>query len=70
MQLIKKAIFIKILTSTISLVSFNLLAQPSGIAFSTEGEHLLRRYISLLKIQSREMDKGSGQQTQMANANS
>jgi hypothetical protein len=56
MNVVKKTLFIETLLSAIGLVSFNLLAQPISCAVYTEGEHLLRRYLALLKMQSFKME--------------
>jgi hypothetical protein len=65
---INKTLFIKTLFSAISLMSFNLLAQPISSSVFTEGEHLLRRYLSLLKMQSQKTEEGCRQEMLMANA--
>ena len=58
-----KNIFIKALCSAISLLSFNLLAQPSSLVIDIEVEHLLKRYKSLLKTQSRKMEEDTACKT-------
>ncbi len=70
MDLFKKTLFIKALFSAISLVTFNLLAQPVSPSAFTEGEHLLRRYISLLKMRSQKMEEDCPQKMLIVNAHS
>jgi hypothetical protein len=70
MDLFKKTLFVKALFSVISLITFNLLAQPISSSAITEGEHLLRRYLSILKMQSQKMEEDCGQKMQMINVHS
>ena len=57
MNVIKKTVFVDTLFSAIGLVSFNLLSQPMSSAIYTEGEHLLRRYLSLTKMRSQKTEE-------------
>jgi hypothetical protein len=69
MDLFKKTLFVKTLFSVISLITFNLLAQPISSSAITEGEHLLRRYLSILKMQSQKMEEDCRQQMLIVNTN-